>query len=572
MRRVLAAVLLLSVFVVHGAWADTTWVNAGNVSGIWTADHSPYMMRGTITVPAGQRLDIGPGVRITWWSNRARLLVVGRISAIGSIADSIYFGSPESFPSDGITLSGTADSAVFAYCSFRFTESGMTANGPYVQLRHSALRGVAGNYALTVSGTGRVLDMADCVVEHNRAAMYSAGLMLEGTQASLTNCLIRDNGYGTYGSGLRIRQNSRVTMDGCLIAGNTGEKGGGISVSGHSTLIMNHCVVSGDSSLLGMGGGILMLAADTLRMSHCIVAGNVSGGSIAYATYGGGILAASQLVGDPYGYLELDHCILADNIATNPGNAGPCAGGALWGGSRVILDHCTVTGNSATDGSALAYAANVTLHNSIIADNPGVQAPNAEIHASLQAVRYSDFHAVGHRLFSGPAVPGFQILSQTNANGDTCDQFFNLFRDPLWVDTAAGNYQLTAASPCIDAGDPQSARDPDGTVADMGAFPYFQPSSVDPSTAAEPESFALNAFPNPFNATVVLSFDVKRTDNVSLVIYDLLGREAATLASGSLPPGSYRRIWQADDQASGTYIAVLRSGSQTQLRKLVLIK
>lgn len=51
----------------------------------------------------------------------------------------------------------------------------------------------------------------------------------------------------------------------------------------------------------------------------------------------------------------------------------------------------------------------------------------------------------------------------------------NLNLDPMFVDRANHDYHLLADSPCIDAGDPDSRLDPDGTRADMGVFPYWQP-------------------------------------------------------------------------------------------------
>lgn len=45
--------------------------------------------------------------------------------------------------------------------------------------------------------------------------------------------------------------------------------------------------------------------------------------------------------------------------------------------------------------------------------------------------------------------------------------------DPLFVDSANGDYHLTSVSPAIDSGDPSSPLDPDGTRADMGAYPFF---------------------------------------------------------------------------------------------------
>ncbi len=50
----------------------------------------------------------------------------------------------------------------------------------------------------------------------------------------------------------------------------------------------------------------------------------------------------------------------------------------------------------------------------------------------------------------------------------------NLALDPLFVDAPGGDFHLAGGSPCIDAGDPTSPLDPDGTRADMGALAVFQ--------------------------------------------------------------------------------------------------
>ncbi|MCF8298282.1 MAG: T9SS type A sorting domain-containing protein [Saprospiraceae bacterium] len=49
----------------------------------------------------------------------------------------------------------------------------------------------------------------------------------------------------------------------------------------------------------------------------------------------------------------------------------------------------------------------------------------------------------------------------------------NINQDPLFVDPLNGDYQLTQLSPCIDTGDPTSPLDPDGSLADMGCYPYL---------------------------------------------------------------------------------------------------
>jgi hypothetical protein len=78
--------------------------------------------------------------------------------------------------------------------------------------------------------------------------------------------------------------------------------------------------------------------------------------------------------------------------------------------------------------------------------------------------------------FVGTDLPtGLGDITTTNANGDPCDQYYNIFLDPSYVDAEYGFYQLLEGSPCVDAGDPTSPYDPDGTIADIGAYPLACP-------------------------------------------------------------------------------------------------
>ncbi len=71
------------------------------------------------------------------------------------------------------------------------------------------------------------------------------------------------------------------------------------------------------------------------------------------------------------------------------------------------------------------------------------------------------------------------LVSSVNAKGDPCDNFFNIFLQPLFVNPTTGDFNLQSTSPCIDAGNPDDPRDPDGTIADMGAR-YFHQASAGP--------------------------------------------------------------------------------------------
>ncbi len=80
------------------------------------------------------------------------------------------------------------------------------------------------------------------------------------------------------------------------------------------------------------------------------------------------------------------------------------------------------------------------------------------------------------------------------------------------------------------------------------------------------------AYPNPFNPTTVISFNLPVASPVSLKIYDMLGREAATLVSGELSAGTHAVRWQADDHPAGVYLCRLQAGAWTQTCKITLLK
>jgi sugar lactone lactonase YvrE len=71
-----------------------------------------------------------------------------------------------------------------------------------------------------------------------------------------------------------------------------------------------------------------------------------------------------------------------------------------------------------------------------------------------------------------------------------------------------------------------------------------------------PKAFLLTQnYPNPFNPSTQIEYDLPKAGEVSLVVYDMLGREVATLASGYHEAGVYRARWDATGNASGVYVA-----------------
>lgn len=102
-------------------------------------------------------------------------------------------------------------------------------------------------------------------------------------------------------------------------------------------------------------------------------------------------------------------------------------------------------------------------------------------------------------------------------------------------------------------------------------FDLPKPVSVEDGTS--PNSFALNQnFPNPFNPSTKISFNLAQAGNVSLKVFDVLGREVATVVNGSLTAGQHNYTFDASNLTSGLYVYRLESAGLTATRKMMLMK
>jgi len=90
---------------------------------------------------------------------------------------------------------------------------------------------------------------------------------------------------------------------------------------------------------------------------------------------------------------------------------------------------------------------------------------------------------------------------------------------------------------------------------------------------AQLRNYRLNQnYPNPFNPSTTISFSLSSRSFVSLKVFDLIGREVATMVSEEMQAGNYTRQWNASDLPSGIYFYRLQSGSFTETKKLILLK
>ena len=87
------------------------------------------------------------------------------------------------------------------------------------------------------------------------------------------------------------------------------------------------------------------------------------------------------------------------------------------------------------------------------------------------------------------------------------------------------------------------------------------------------EHFALHpVYPNPFNSTTTLSFDIPTTSPVQISVYNILGHHISDLVNTTLTQGRYSMTIDAHSWATGTYLITLKSTDFHQIRKMLLLK
>ncbi len=88
-----------------------------------------------------------------------------------------------------------------------------------------------------------------------------------------------------------------------------------------------------------------------------------------------------------------------------------------------------------------------------------------------------------------------------------------------------------------------------------------------------PEDFHMDQnYPNPFNPSTTIQFGVPEASNVTIKVFNMLGREVATLVNEKKAAGTYQAVFDASGLASGMYIYRIVAGSFVQTKKLMLIK
>jgi hypothetical protein len=154
-----------------------------------------------------------------------------------------------------------------------------------------------------------------------------------------------------------------------------------------------------------------------------------------------------------------------------------------------------------------------------------------------------------------------QWVSRYNGPGSQYDQVAAITLDE------SGNVYVTGTSS-------RGLYDYDQITGIFTTIKYTQsPTFVNEHSQSTPNNFALEQnYPNPFNPSTVISYQLPVNSMVSLKIYDLLGREIATLVNEEQSAGWKEVKWNASAFSSGFYFYKLQTGNFVDVKKMLVVK
>jgi hypothetical protein len=607
LSNTLWAFLLFSSAATHAQ----TNIPPGPVFGTWTESGSPYLIQGEITIPADSTLTIQPGVDVVF-QGHYKFIVHGYLRALGTETDSILFTAADTTIGwHGIRFTDSLDSSHLSYCNIQYGSavgSGEDNNGgglyvfnsnPVIQhctLSHNFAYGAGGGVYIYSSNP----IIADCLFNRDISNQPGGGILCYQSNAEITNSTFVGNG-GIYYGGIYCGGGSNPSITNCSFIEPV--FGATISCVENSNPLIYRCLFSnlGDVAIScnnsnpsisdcdfndgwWLGTAIYCAGTSAPAISYCDMRNNSNPYESIIMCSGTSAPQISNcifsnnegLFSGAIACLENSHPIIDYCLMT--GNYGIFAGAVYCSTSAITtINNCTIAGNTGeiaiggTGGIRLCNAGNSAITNTLIEGNNGnggikIWNPNSI------SVTYCDLSGNANGNIVGDLPPGLGEITATNLNGDSCDIFFNLFLDPLFI--YPFDYHLQSGSPCIDAGDPSSPLDPDSTIADIGTF-YFHQTGIPDDRPDRPIPMEFNLYqnyPNPFNETTIIPYCLPQSGQVILSVYNILGQRVATLYNGFQQAGHHESIWQAQDLASGFYIAQLQSRGYIKNIKMLVLK
>jgi len=339
------------------------------------------------------------------------------------------------------------------------------------------------------------------------------------------------------------------------------------------------------------GGAIYVVDVSAIspekRITRNVIRRNRLTNNLRY-TYGGAMMVQDA-------HVRFTENVIQDNISQAGINA---VGGGIYGNRWAgTIENNIFTGNTGTHGGGIFLNGAPPSGLTQVIVNNTFSRNQAEFGGGFYDGGFGTIAVLLNNIFWDDSSSNGEIYAAgsievhySNIEGGWVGGTGNINANPMFADTL---YRLADSSPCIGTGRDSMqiagtwyrspARDfggnsrpmPAGSQPDMGALENSlgTPTDVADGRSGVPALFELaQNYPNPFNPVTKIGYRIQERGFVSLKVFDVLGREVATLVGEEKPSGTYSVSWDATGRASGVYLYRLESRGFSQTRKLILLR
>ena len=357
----------------------------------------------------------------------------------------------------------------------------------------------------------------------------------------------------------------------------------GMDLSGGSPTASQN-IITANTAL--SGAGIYCRYCAGVSIYGNLIQANIadSGGGIRFSEGSGEVCGNSIIGNDPLGIsFYLCDAEFTNNVVAL--NTGEYVGGCTILRSAVAFANNTFYGNTGTGplscGGGLAVADTLLIDSSVFWSNGALAGPQIAVllDYGVPSVLTTQYCNIEDGQDSIYVEPGCTLIWGPG----------NIDQDPLFETGPLSDYHLSSGSPCIDAGNPDPEyNDPEdplnpgyalwpalgGLRNDMGAYGgggvgYWVGIEEETETPAPEPEITLRAFPNPFQTSATLVFELAQPGPADLRVYDLSGRLVEELFSGDILSGPMSCWMDGSYLPSGVYLARLQAGDQSATVRLV---
>ena len=330
--------------------------------------------------------------------------------------------------------------------------------------------------------------------ENGSVVTFNSGEELSSKITGFTITNGYSNNYPIHGGGGVKCVNSSPTIENNIIKENICDlyiHGGGIYCENSNSHILNNAICYNEGAYYG--GGIYVSDASSVLIKGNIIYNNITESGLSVDGGGGICLEGNE------GYCIIENTTIYNNIV----EWGWGGGIYCFNNFNLTIENVTIFNNSAPTGGGIYchYNSNPSLENVTISNNTAYAGGGICCqdncnpclincimwNNSPQEIFFTDYYYYPNTItIAYSDIEGGIEAIDTNNNGTVNWLEGNIDADPLFANSANGDYHLTwdnypipdeTKSPCIDTGDPSSPFDPDGTIADMGAY-YFDQSQA----------------------------------------------------------------------------------------------